>query len=375
LGNGRVERTLSFVQDDVFLSILTDAVAETLTVSMVYAGIGWVAFALSNDVFMPNANAVMALPTGTEGAAEKWDIGNGRTQSVVTKVTDTTRQQSLTDATYTQNSTHTVMTFTKPFVDGSEIPIVITGINNFLYAVGTSNELGYHAKRRGFPLDLSATSLGPIDSGSPDTKTLWIVHGILMFVAWSILVPLAVGTALLRNFLPLPAGMWFQVHRILNSIAVLCTIVGFAIAVRNIQEEQGSSAKHFSTYQHHKIGLVVFIFAIIQAITGIFRPHLPKPVESTPTEHDAEDGTPKTNESNEVPKKSPSRIAFEIQHKLMGTVAMIMGWFNVDSGIGLYSLRFDGRDAVAVPWTITGVIVLLTSILYVVDRLRSRKAE
>jgi Eukaryotic cytochrome b561 len=377
LGNGLVERKLNFVQDGVSLSIVTDSVAKTLTVSMVYAGIGWLGFALSKDLFMPNSNAVMAFPTGATGAAEKWDIGDGRTNSVVTKVTDATRQQTLTDATYTQNSTHTVMTFTKPFVDGSEIPVAIDGMNNFLYAVGINNNFGYHAKRLPFAFDLSATSAGPIQSGagSPNTKTLWMVHGILLFIAWSILVPMAVGTALLRNFLPLPKGMWFQIHRILNSIAVLCTIVGFAIAVHNINKEQGSSAKHFSTYKHHTIGLVIFIFAMVQALTGIFRPHLPKPVEATPTEHDTEDGTPKMKESSELPKKSTSRIAFEIQHRLMGTVAMIMGWFNVDSGIGLYSLRFGGRDMVAVPWAITGVIVLVTLILYIVDRLRSRKAE
>ena len=375
LGNGRVERKLTFEEDDVFLSILTDSVAETLTVSMVYAGIGWLAFALSDDVFMPNSNAVIAFPTGAAGAAEKWDIGNGRSESVVTKVTDTARQQTLTDATYTQNSTHTVMTFTKPFVDGSEIPVVIDGMNNFLYAVGTDNNFGFHANYLGFALDLSATNLNPIESASSDTKTLWMVHGILLFIAWSILVPMAAGTALLRNFLPLPDGMWFQIHRILNTIAVLCTIVGFAIAVRNINEEQGSSAKHFSTYTHHKIGLVIFIFALIQAFTGIFRPHLPKPTETATTEHETEEGKPKTMESNELPKKSPGRIAFEIQHRLMGTAAMIMGWFNVDSGIGLYSLRFDSKDLAAVPWAITGVIVLVTLILYVVDRLRSRKAE
>ena len=375
LGNGRVERTLLFPPDDVSLTIVTDSVAETLTVTMVYAGIGWVAFALSDDQFMPNSNAVIAFPTGAEGAAEKWDIGGDRSESAVTKVTDTARQQTLTDATYTQNATHTVMTFTKPFVDGSEIPVAIAGNNFFLYAVGFDNNFGIHANRLGFQLDLSSTDAGPITANSSDTKTLWIIHGILMFIAWSILVPMAVGTAMLRNFLPLPDGMWFQVHRILNSIAVVCTIVGFAIAVHNINEERGSTAKHFSTVKHHKIGLVIFIFAMIQAITGIFRPHLPKPVQSATTEHDTEDGKPKTMEPEQLPKKSPSRIAFEIQHRLMGTVAMIMGWFNVDSGIGLYSDRFNGKDVVAVPWAITGVIVSVTLILFGVDKFRARKSE
>ena len=54
---------------------------------------------------------------------------------------------------------------------------------------------------------------------------------------------------------------------------------------------------------------------------------------------------------------------------------MIMGWFNVDSGIGLYSDRFNGKDVVAVPWAITGVIVSVTLILFGVDKFRARKSE
>ena len=376
LGNGRIERLLSFEEGDLAVSILTDIVDETLTVNMVYAGLAWLGFAISDDELMPNSNAVMAFPTGATGAAEKWDIGDGRSEGFVMKVTDATRQATLTDATYTQNDTHTVMTFTKPLFDGSEIPVVIDKVNFFLYAIGFDNEFGIHRERLGFALDLAATTLDDVNTSSPDTKSLWMVHGILMFIAWSIFVPLAVGTALLRNFLPLPNGMWFQIHRILNSIAVLCTIAGFSIAVHNINEEQGSTAKHFSTYQHHTIGLVIFIFAIVQSLTGIFRPHLPKPAATAASEDpDEEDGKPKTTESDDPPKKSPSRIAFEIQHRLMGTAAMILGFFNVDSGIGLYSQRFNTQDLAGVPWAISGGIVMVTLILVVVDRYRKRPTE
>jgi DOMON domain/Eukaryotic cytochrome b561 len=383
LGNGRIERLLSFPDSAVSLSIITDSTAQTFTASMVYAGIAWVSFAISDDEFMPNSDAVMAFPTtegNSEGVPEKYDIGDGRSQSVVTLVTDATRQQSLTDATYKQNTTHTVMTFTKPLVDGNEIPIVIDGVNYFLYAVGRDNNFGMHSKRGGFSLDLGAKAIGEVSTAS-DNKSLWKVHGILMAISWSILVPLAVGTALLRNFLPLPTGMWFQIHRILNTLAVVFTIAGFGIAVHIINQEQGSAAKHFSTYQHHKMGLVIFIFALLQAISGIFRPHLPKTAEpvSTPEGETIEDGQPAKSTSNnatDVPvKKSPQRIAFEIQHKLLGTVTMILGWFNVDSGIGLYNVRFDGPDLVAVPWAVTGGIVLITLIFFTYDCFTRRNAE
>jgi Eukaryotic cytochrome b561 len=375
-GNGRVNRKLVLEGGVITLSILTDSVMKTITVTMVYLGIGWLGFAVSDDILMPNSNAVLAIPTGAEGVAEKYDIGDGRLQSLVTKVTDTTRQQSLSDNTYTQNDTHTVMSFTKPLVDGNEIPIRIDGTNNFLYAYGMGNEFGYHKASTGFALDLAATSVAPIDTSSPNTKALWLVHGILMFISWSILVPLAVGTAMLRNFLPLPTGMWFDIHRILNTVAVVCTIAGFSIAVRNINMEQGSTAKHFSNYKHSKIGLTIFIFAVVQALTGIFRPHLPKPVESAKTADPAsiEDGTPADVPTVETSKKSSARIGFEIQHRVMGTVAMIMGWFNVDSGIGQYNMRYGGKDVVAVPWTITGIIVLITLTFFMVDRFRRRNA-
>jgi hypothetical protein len=78
LGNGRKQSSLSFQDGAVGLTFITDSVAQTLSVTMVYAGLGWLAFAVSDDIFMPNSNAVIALPDDGTGQPQKMDIGASR---------------------------------------------------------------------------------------------------------------------------------------------------------------------------------------------------------------------------------------------------------------------------------------------------------
>jgi DOMON domain/Eukaryotic cytochrome b561 len=371
LGNGRQQISQSFEGGDVLLTFITDETNQALTVTMVYANLAWIAFAISPNRQMPNSLAIIALPADGTGTPLKYDMGADRAQSAI--VVAPSDRQTLTEASYTQNTTHTTMTFTKALVEGSELNISLTGNNNFLYAVGSSNTFGYHASRQGLALNFasaSSTSTG----GVKDYKSLWIAHGILMVIGWTILVPLAVGTAVLRNFLALPTGRWFQIHRFLNSIAVACTIAGFSIAVHIIKTEDGSSANHFTnTIQHHKIGLVIFLFAILQAVSGFFRPQLPHKPEPAIADEEA-DGD-KSPAADDAPlKKSPQRIVFEIMHRLTGTCAMVMGWVNVDSGIGLYNQQFGGKDLTPAAWVVSGGIVVVVAICYVYDRLIKKKA-
>eukprot|EP00578_Thalassiosira_sp_NH16_P004944 CAMPEP_0181139762 /NCGR_PEP_ID=MMETSP1071-20121207/34953_1 /TAXON_ID=35127 /ORGANISM="Thalassiosira sp., Strain NH16" /LENGTH=220 /DNA_ID=CAMNT_0023226687 /DNA_START=383 /DNA_END=1045 /DNA_ORIENTATION=- len=50
------------------------------------------------------------------------------------------------------------MTFTKILVEPDEIPILETGNNIFLYAIGSSNQMGYHLERNSFDIDFSLPS-------------------------------------------------------------------------------------------------------------------------------------------------------------------------------------------------------------------------
>lgn len=77
--------------------------------------------------------------------------------------------QALLEASIEQNSTHTVLTFTRDLNDG--IPIDPNGNNWFLVASGTDNTLGFHGKRGSAEIALTpCTARGP--PGPPARRAL-----------------------------------------------------------------------------------------------------------------------------------------------------------------------------------------------------------
>ena len=379
LGNGRVQRTVPVVGEGIDLTFITDSVEETLTIEMVYAGMGYVSVAFSPDLKMPDSLAVMALPDDGLGVPQKYDMSGYALSDVVLAPSE---RQTLTDASYYQNDTHTGMIFTKKFVEGEEQEILLAGINNVLWAIGPTNAFAVHSKRGGFPIDFSSTDSGPIDTTiESQNKSWWIVHGVLLAVAWVVLVPIAIVVSILKSYLTaMPAGFWFRTHRNLNALGVIFTIVGFGISVYLIADEKGGSdAKHFSELQHHTIGLVVFLFAFIQAVSGFFRPHLPH--KPDPVEEEEEDDDVQVEEGEEqveAPvkadhhhelRKSPQRIFFEYQHRILGAVTVVLGWFNCDSGFDAYNVRFQGPELNAALWAVVSTIILVTVLMAFYDRL------
>jgi len=81
-------------------------------------------------------------------------------------------------------------------------------------------------------------------------------HGSLMFIAWALLIPVAAWIGRYLKSHP----WWFNAHRLLNTTAILLTIVGFIIAV-------DFSITHFDTV-HKIIGLIVVILGISQPVIG-----------------------------------------------------------------------------------------------------------
>ena len=71
-----------------------------------------------------------------------------------------------------------------------------------------------------------------------------------------------------------------------------------------------TNVDHFS-FTHAKIGLVVFIFALLQPVIAYFRPHPPKKGE----------------------ERTPGRWAFEILHISIGVVTLYLGMANCVSGL------------------------------------------
>jgi Eukaryotic cytochrome b561 len=388
LGQGRIQRSLSVAGKGIDLTFITDEPQELLTVEMVYAGKGYVSVAFSADPTMPDSLAVIALPGGAAGVPQKYDMGAAKTNAGV-KLSEDSRQ-TLIDAMQSQNNTHTYMIFTKKWVEPNEQVIFLSGENHILWAIGPDNSFGLHSDRGAFVIDFSSTvTIGSVDggSGSPH-KGWWIAHGIMMAISWAILVPIAISVATLKSYLAvMPAGYWYRTHRNLNALAVFLTIFGFAISVGLVAKEQGSSAEHFTSTSHHKVGLVVFLFAFLQALSGFFRPslpHKPDPVvddddddDNGEIDVDAEETAVKKEKApvdDHLLKKSPQRIFFEYQHRLLGAIAMVMGWFNCETGFDAYNVRFDGPELTAALWAVVCTISLFTVALAVYDRTGLRRS-
>jgi hypothetical protein len=212
------------------------------------------------------------------------------------------------------------------------------------------------------------------NNSEPPNKSLWIAHGILMFISWGILLPIGIGCSLVRRLVP-GNGTWFMIHRFFNGSAFLLMTAGFGIAIYNVQD---AGNEHFSTeVRHRTIGLVIYIFSFLQVVGGIFRPHLPHAQAPKEVEPDVEaDDTDKPSPppEPEAPKKSTKRVIFEVCHRTFGFGLLGLSWYNLYLGImslvGFYGSSYDLSDAM---WGVIGGISGLIFVLFVYTKVVPEK--
>jgi hypothetical protein len=397
-----------FLRNDgsVIFRHVTNPVEGTLKVELVYEGEGWLGLGFSNagvEGRMIGTDAVIGLPNDPVSATNpaKYILASKRT-SGVTELS--TAQQTLQDASITQNTTHTVLTFTKLLAEENEVELLATGRQNFIWAVGQGNTISsFHGLRGDFTIDLTPCRvIGAVadtvaDKGAADTpililsgsagppnRELWVAHGVLMSVAWGILIPLGIGSSRLRDLFP--PGMWIKIHQTLNMTAIICTIIGFAIAVYNISDETyaGEEANHFNFTAHRTVGLVIFLLTILQAVGGLLRPHPPTKVLKEGEEGDLKSTAHSRitkDEENHVPSdeeegdhkttKTTLRFIWECKHRFMGVALLSMAWYNCSSGIELFAVRFgEEDDKRGAFWGVAAGVVGLIVILDVAQRVR-----
>jgi hypothetical protein len=136
--------------------------------------------------------------------------------------------------------------------------------------------------------------------------SLRLAHGALMFICWSIIVPIANFIArYLKRY-----TWWFNVHRILNGGAMIFMIIGFAIAI-------AMTTLHFDT-GHKILGLIIVILGVAQPVLGTIADKLYDPDRpSTPI--------------------FPDKF-----HWFIGWITLLLGLINVAIGINVY----DSQDLV-----------------------------
>jgi hypothetical protein len=244
-------------------------------------------------------------------------------------------EQTLTDASVEFKDGRTVMKFTKALDEPNQIPINI-GNNNMIWAYGSSPTIAYHANRSSFTLNLES---GASVVGATPQMGAWLAHGICAFVAWGVLAPTAVQSALYRSFFN--GNRWFKIHQVFNASAYAFTVFAFLIAVTITRKEGGS---HFDT-AHAKMGLAMLIIASVQVLGGAARPHLPDPGSGE--------------------EKTSLRKAWEFGHRLTGIILLACGFWQMSAGIKLFTRNFNGvgsRDERAVTiayWVWIGFVMAL----------------
>lgn len=173
-----------------------------------------------------------------------------------------------------------------------------------------------------------------------------LTHGSLMLIGWGFLLPLGVLCArLLRHR---PNALWFKVHRILQPLGLLIALIGWSIALKNFKV-LGSSTRD-KAYSHAVCGTTAMCLGLLQPFNALVRPKLPKEDED----------------------KSTLRVVWEVIHKGLGYVAIILAFVTVGLGtklVGNYESQFQAGYIAA--------LVMLTFIAFVMicDKIRYKQKE
>jgi DOMON domain/Eukaryotic cytochrome b561 len=375
------------LKDGVYsLKQIVNQAKGTITVEFTFNGEGWVSFGSSPSGKMVGGEVVIAKPSEPASSTNpgKYYM-SGETEDTITLMD----AQTLMNASWEQANGQTILRYTKLLKEEGEVEIVPDASNTFIYASGTSNEFADHHQYKGRVILNSLTTCVAAGGGGATTDgsgtggdvsnaesseaaeakiiNLWVFHGILMGIAWAILIPIAIGASMLRSLIP-GQGVWFKIHMFSNGTAFLLMTAAFGVAVYNTNADND---EHFDG-QHKVIGLSVYVISFVQVLAGIFRPHLPKPAEQEKNDStDEEDiknqtDTSATPDAQETPKKSTARIAFEVGHRVVGLTLLGLAWYNCYTGIEEMVEGFgESYNQTAALWGVVGGLSGVIMLLYV----------
>lgn len=225
---------------------------ETLLVGKVtdgWIGIGW------GYTRMVPSNSVVAYRNSTSSTANDYFAG----YAVSSAVQPAGRQRLRTLETHASGDTLSVRFVRSLASPGGQVPCLNpAGKNNVIWAVGppadAPTNLGHHLVR----------GAGTVDFGHSHAahrgNAFFAVHGVLLAIAWILLVPLAV---MFMRFGKRMSPGAFRLHRSLNGVAGVLTSFGFVMGV---------AAGSHTHKPHLVVGCVVFALTLLQLVGGLARP-------------------------------------------------------------------------------------------------------
>jgi len=295
----------------------------------------WLGLGVSPDGYMVGSTAVIASPgNDNQGIAPQHFSLTDQDSAGVQPL----QGPSLMDASIQStlgNGYTTTLQYSKTLNDPNDPnPIVAAGLTTFVYAIGSSRQLGYHEHRGAFQINLeecggsrttvkgTAKTAGGIWSNS----STFAAHGFLAILAFGLATPFAVTVAWFRTLVP---SSWIYIHVLANMFTFLATFAAFCLAVRGISTEDG--ADHFSK-MHHWVGTALFLLVVFQTLNGFLRP----PVERKDQNRTLMQGTHRDTFFGFVPVPQTQREAWQLMHRV--------------TGLGLYASRFGTSSMVRYYW-------------------------
>jgi len=336
------------------LSEAAVAAGGVWNVTVTYAGEGYIALGMSPMQTMVNSETIIGMHPRVP---EKVTIG-GYDGGSIARMPDS--KQTLLDASITQENGMTVMRFSKLLVEEGELPLNVGAVNNFIWAIGTGNGLSYHAVRSSFTASLEPGEAIVLGSVEVPYKSFWKAHGTVAALGWALFAPLAIFSSLCRALIPGP-GVWLKIHICLNMMCMIFTVLLFFLGVAATEK---AGADHFNG-KHQKIGLAVVVVSFFQVVGGYMRPHPPGHHHVEEEDNEEEDADVEKDGEVDVdafaqeekmkeekkeqprenpPKKSTARAAFEIYHRIIACVLLVLAWYNVNSGLELFAMRYGNDD-------------------------------
>ena len=317
----------------------------------------WLGLASSASGKMIGSTAVIGVP-GTDVKAQVPTQYKLTAQLLSGIQIDDNGSFDLKDADITSERTdgsrssdyRTVMTFTKILNDpNDDVPITKDGLNTLLYAAGPSRTLGYHEHRGSFRLDLNdcdGNVLIDVNAQGDESGKKWTnratfaAHGFFAFLAWGLASPLAVSAAWFRTLIP---TSWIYIHVFFNASTFMVTFLAFWIAVGGVAASDETD--HFSKL-HHFMGLILMVLVTVQVLNGFLRPPVERKDRSVAPAPVDDDDTSKDLLCGCLAIPDTPRETWQLIHRSSGLTAIVLGIYQISSGLGLYADRFGTNSLV-----------------------------
>lgn len=183
--------------------------------------------------------------------------------------------------------------------------------------------------RPGIPATLKVTEVGDYTSGCPTDGSvitdfevpklitesgrlvkIYILHGILMILAWAVVLPMGafLANVLKRRKKSDSDSTWFQYHKYFQIAGLLIATTSFIIILVHstaIDDTPGTRS-----HSHASLGVATMTLGFFQPFNAFLRPHPPKEGE----------------------RKSSLRFVWELLHKGLGYSALIMAVITIVFG-------------------------------------------